>query len=148
MKSSFKIILIFAVSCSLLYSCCKAIFQTNTIIKNDTDKTIVLTSYKADSIQQQERLEKWSSLDQEKCFYLLNSLADSMVVTWDDTINVVHYYYQSEGDNPKAIQFSDPRNIFNTDNYEKEVKNLKCNGMITNQEYSFLEEDYLYAFNQ
>lgn len=127
---------------SLLYSCCKAIVSFSTAIKNNTNSIISLTSYSNGNIKRNVQIGKLSLINFNEGDSILEEAIDSVIVTWNDTIEVVHYLPSKEGNNPKAIKYSNPRNLFNQNAYENNVKELKCDGRHTERTYTFTEQDY------
>lgn len=76
---------------------------------------------------------------------ILRSNIDSIVVRYEGSKTAVHYGFNKQGNNPRAIKFDEDRNLFNASNYihEKLVdKKRHKEGVAT---YTFTEVDYLNA---
>lgn len=70
---------------------------------------------------------------------------DSCFVVFDDSINSFHYKQTIPGSHPKAIQFENPRNLFNEKNYECIILSEDRYTIQVEYQFTFAEQDYLYA---
>lgn len=121
----------------LLSSCCKAIFENETFLNNTTNNKIELQLY-YNGISTLNVVEAKSkstayfrlpySVPVDSIMLYINGV--HMQTQYNTTINKVSV-------NAKVVQFKDPRNLLNIDNYQIVRKSLACNGSLTTYTYSF-----------
>ncbi|MBP7262315.1 MAG: hypothetical protein KBB37_13605 [Bacteroidia bacterium] len=70
---------------------------------------------------------------------------DSALISFDDTVEVIHYPKKVDSTNSLAIFYQNSRNVFNEYNYERHIINEKTDYIKNEYRYQFIEEDYLYA---
>lgn len=131
--------IIFAVI--ILQSCCKAIINTNKIIKNNTTHNLTINHYQNGNIKETINLGRNS----EFTYGAVQSVIDSTVLKWEKNYEVTYYLFPTNSLNPKSVQPNSSRSIYNDSTYERKVEKLKCGGSNTTLIFTFTEQDYLDA---
>ncbi len=67
---------------------------------------------------------------------------DSILVTINDSVTVVHYNENTSGNSAYNIPFLSPRNLFNSENYKIEVDDVSRRYRMIKSYYEFIENDF------
>jgi tartrate dehydratase alpha subunit/fumarate hydratase class I-like protein len=67
---------------------------------------------------------------------------DSVLVTFDDTLQMVHYKKTLVGSSAIHYLFESPRNLYNNSNYSKASTDENKHSITVTYNYSFTEADY------
>ena len=124
-----------------LSSCCKASFENNFVIRNESNHTVELKRMSGG-------VEVLSLTVAPSSSIIRNGLEqiteDSTVITFDKTISVTHYspILMVRGKSLKSIQPENPRSIYNSEKFEVVKKDLSCGGNSTVSTFSITEQDY------
>lgn len=144
----------------IFLSACKkdAVTESSSIIKNQTNHTISIQTYKKGEISpelsfeiapQEEKQVHFSHKAKEGnhivSFAYLLGYQDSVKVTFDHTFSIIHYL-SIKGNAEKYIAYESPENLINQKNWEQSVveKSSKSGKKYTFT-YKFSEQDYLDA---
>lgn len=137
-----------------IYSCTIEKYgSTETILKNDTDYSIQILSYKGDKVYEEKNIPPKHSLVALKMnvkgktiypnYGTLLQPFDSVVVIYNNTVSVTHLRFDSKND--KGIPFSSTRNLTNPDSYIKVITNETKYSITGYYSYTFSEQDFLDA---
>ena len=130
--------------------------STDTVIINPTFHSIKIAYYENGSIVDsiilvQGAVKKVSSINNRGKGSGLTypgvviAFFDSALVSFDDTVEVIHYPKNVDSTNAATIFYQNSRNIFNEYNYERHIVNEKTDYIKNEYRYQFIEEDYIYA---
>lgn len=122
----------------ILSSCCKPIFETQTLYNNATNGKIEIRAFRNGVFNtsfieaRSTTLAQFVSLDQ-------GLEVDSAMLFIDGIHYQTHYSSKVKKTyiDPKVLQFENTKNLLNFSNYQKSIEKLACDGSITKYIYTF-----------
>ena len=129
---------IFLVFILLISSCCKAIFDYQTLLLNSTSKKLELRYY-GNGTQTSNSIDAFSQSTALFNFPNPSLGIDSVLIFADGNLIQIHYgsNINKPASNSKIIQFNSPGNLLNSNYYTEKVEPLACDGRITTFIYQF-----------
>jgi len=155
-----KRIVILFLALTSLFSCIKEdSTNTKTIFQNKSGHSIEIRPY----IQGRKSNEDVKTIANNESIVILDRnnrgkgtgfsypkyllLIDSVEVVFGGTVKAVHYHENIIIGNPKALGYTNSRNIFNEANYTRKITNEDKHNIYNEYTFVFTEQDYLNAEN-
>lgn len=142
----------------LVYSCInEESNETTSIVENFSDQPITITPYDngvamtqdAHTVERLERkvVRRNEARGKNNSFPYPDDIQsmDSVVVTFSNGVQAVHYSFSVLGSNSKAIKRDSPRSLFNKANFKRTVVSETKYTLADEYVYTFTTQDYLDA---